>query len=704
MKLKLGKIQTEASADFDSAEFDIGNKAVIMDILRGRMYSNPIWAICREIMCNARDAHREVKQGNKAIHVIFPTSLEPTFIIRDFGPGITPERMREIFVMYGNSTKRSTNRFTGGFGLGSKTPFAYSDTFTVTTITPFDGGLMKRTYVAYIDDTRLGTMSLVEEGITDEPQGTSIIVTVKDGDHHEFMKYVEKTAEYWRIKPKIINDEIEWPKHEVLHKGEGWEYHNTGRYHHSGTPKAIVDGIPYDIDIENVFKDGTHREWGNLSIRLKFKTGEVDLTANREKIDYSKKSVKKLAERILQIQEVMADKVGQGMRDAATLREAMVAWDKVPQRLQSLVSPLWQNLDVRNAVINFNGKGGYVKITEYKLIGDDIKRHTYPDWQRKIRLTKNDRIVENDVPTRGTIGSRLRRFLTENSTVQSVDVVTFVEKDVGGTVTFPAREEAAKSKYWDHMEIVKLSALPLPSRATGPAQVSRPARLKKLVPTHVERGAKWTWAKHPDDKDQFENGRGLYVVLKGKNALLDDTDCPNTLTPDNMHRLSKLIKRPIFAIFKAFARKIGPGWKRVTTELIEKKIEAFKKTRAIRAHLEFGDADGINWICNDKFREMLDDPTSPAHRYSYYAQHRTSFRDVFERFAMLCRIVGQSPPKVQSPLEDEFEERYPLIKTLDDEAYHIRLPIEEAVLYVKAKDASIREQTDTNKGEPECST
>src|SRR5690606_5440739 len=54
-------------------------------------------------------------------------------IIRDFGLGIHPDKMHPTYCVYGATTKENDGNQTGGFGLGSKAPFAYSDHFTVST-------------------------------------------------------------------------------------------------------------------------------------------------------------------------------------------------------------------------------------------------------------------------------------------------------------------------------------------------------------------------------------------------------------------------------------------------------------------------------------------------------------------------------------------------------------------------------------------
>jgi hypothetical protein len=136
----------------------------------------------------------------------------------------------------------------------------------------------------------------------------------------------------------------------------------------------------------------------------------------------------------------------------------------------------------------------------------------------------------------------------------------------------------------------------------------------------------------------------------------------------------------------------------VTKDFLKRKIEAFKRTKAIKAKLEYGNVVGFSWVCSKEFRDKLANPESLAHKYSYYAENRGNFGDFFERFAHLCGIVGVKNPKPRIPLEDQFFEQYPIFKFMDDS--HLsprgRLSLEEAVLYVKAKDAS--------KGETECDT
>src|SRR5579885_1217310 len=154
MRLNEVRPKVETSGELEEQFFSIEDQGMIFDILRNKMYSNPILAICREITSNARDAHREVKTPEVPVQITLPNHLEEYYKVKDFGPGISPDRMTNIFIKYTASTKRGDNVQTGGFGLGAKTPFAYSDSFSVVTV--YNG--IKYDYSCFIDETRVGKM------------------------------------------------------------------------------------------------------------------------------------------------------------------------------------------------------------------------------------------------------------------------------------------------------------------------------------------------------------------------------------------------------------------------------------------------------------------------------------------------------------------------------------------------------------------
>ena len=114
----------------DVKAFAIAQTAEFFTVLSNTLYSNKPLAVIREVLCNAWDSH--IASGVTHIPVNITLDAE-SLTIRDYGRGIHPDNMHQIYCVYGASTKENDGLQTGGFGLGSKAPFAYSDHFTVTT-------------------------------------------------------------------------------------------------------------------------------------------------------------------------------------------------------------------------------------------------------------------------------------------------------------------------------------------------------------------------------------------------------------------------------------------------------------------------------------------------------------------------------------------------------------------------------------------
>lgn len=123
-----------ASAD-EAIDFSIEtDDPALYLMMTDSLYSDKPLAVCREIICNAWDAHIEAGKEDVPIDI----TLKPrddgrvTMIIRDYGFGIPRDMMGPLYGRIGGSSKRSDQRQTGGFGLGCKVPFALAEHFEVT--------------------------------------------------------------------------------------------------------------------------------------------------------------------------------------------------------------------------------------------------------------------------------------------------------------------------------------------------------------------------------------------------------------------------------------------------------------------------------------------------------------------------------------------------------------------------------------------
>jgi hypothetical protein len=109
-------------------EARISDKADFFTLLSSTLYSNQKLAVVREVICNAWDAHIAAGCTDRPIEI---TITKDHFLVQDFGTGIAHDKIGEIYLSYGDSTKTNDGKQTGGFGLGCKAPFAYNDHFEV---------------------------------------------------------------------------------------------------------------------------------------------------------------------------------------------------------------------------------------------------------------------------------------------------------------------------------------------------------------------------------------------------------------------------------------------------------------------------------------------------------------------------------------------------------------------------------------------
>ena len=332
MQLSDNNVYSKESDTFESTNFGLGDTGIIMDFLRKKLYSNPIRVVTQEYLCNARDSHRELGIADRPISVTLPTKDDLSFCVRDFGIGITPDRMENVFAMYGVSTKRMSDLQTGGFGLGCKSFFSYSDSMTVITFNKeahFEGHencMVRREYICFADDSNLGKISLVKEEVSDEERGVMIKIPVNKDDIDTFAKYAKRTCKFWSVIPTgVIPSEIEF-----LDTGTNWATRAGERWGNSNHI-AVVDGIIYKIDKssidnnEKLFSDkcGDVFNYSEVNVVLFFEVGELSLNINRESLDYQKDTVSKILDGFSTFITESVARINKKVATADTFKEAI---------------------------------------------------------------------------------------------------------------------------------------------------------------------------------------------------------------------------------------------------------------------------------------------------------------------------------------------------------------------------------------------
>ena len=201
--------KTETNCNVIGNTFTIKASPLAFDILSSKLYADPVLAIVRELLTNAYDSQKAAGNEDTPIKVHLPDYEENFLSFRDYGLGLSKEDILTIYTSFFNSTKSSNNDFTGCFGLGSKTPFSYTSSFSVNSY--FNG--TKYYYLAIKKDGSPNIYCIKEEN-TDEPNGLEIIIPLKEADkyNNNFNTAINK---YLSFIPEIkvdCNKNISKPK------------------------------------------------------------------------------------------------------------------------------------------------------------------------------------------------------------------------------------------------------------------------------------------------------------------------------------------------------------------------------------------------------------------------------------------------------------------------------------------------------------
>lgn len=266
-------------------EFRIKNSAKAFNILSSGLYANKIRAIIRELSCNAVDSHVDAGKGTVPFDLHLPNSLEPWFAIRDYGTGLTNAQVTNIYTTYFESTKTGSNDFIGALGLGSKSPFSYTDNFTVTAIK--DG--VKGIYTAFINEQGVPSTALMMEEKTDEPNGVEVKFAVDDRyDFSTFASEAQVVYKHFKLRPVVSgNANFKFVDPKYAEKDIIPGVHYTTGDDRRGESVAIMGNIEYPIDIPRADKTlGKLRDLLSCSLVMEFNIGELDFQASREGLSY----------------------------------------------------------------------------------------------------------------------------------------------------------------------------------------------------------------------------------------------------------------------------------------------------------------------------------------------------------------------------------------------------------------------------------
>jgi hypothetical protein len=243
------------------------------------------------------DSHVAAGREGTPFDVHLPTQLEPWFAIRDYGTGLNHDQVTNIYTTYFESTKTASNEFIGALGLGSKSPFSYTDNFTVTAIR--DG--VKGIYSAFINATGVPSIAKMGEEQTTEPSGVEVKFSVNDRwDFDKFRQEARHVYTYFKLRP-VVSDSTEFHFNEVEYETENI-VPGVHSYKDSRRSVAIMGNIAYPIDVPNADKVlGDLRSLLSCGLEFHFGIGQLDFQASREGLSYIPQTIQAIKDKLEEV-------------------------------------------------------------------------------------------------------------------------------------------------------------------------------------------------------------------------------------------------------------------------------------------------------------------------------------------------------------------------------------------------------------------
>jgi len=324
MKLATCDNATEKVGITKVNSFAIEASAKAFTILSDTLYSNKIRAVVRELSTNAYDAHIEVGSVETPFQVSFPTRFDSNFSVRDFGPGLSHEDCMGLYTTYFRSTKTNSNEAVGCLGLGSKSPFAYSDTFTVESV--YQG--MKRVYVAN-KGSDAPEFNLLNEEETNDPSGLCVRVPVRAYDYNTFKYEAESVYSHFYTKP-TCNLEMKYPDYKA-----GIQISDNNWYISKNvTGNFIVMGqVAYPIKSDKFvqkFPEISEFLEKISGLVVTAPIGAVEMTPSREELSYNSTTVNYIVDSLGKVVDTLIEKIAQEIDSCPGIHEARLMYLQMP--------------------------------------------------------------------------------------------------------------------------------------------------------------------------------------------------------------------------------------------------------------------------------------------------------------------------------------------------------------------------------------
>jgi hypothetical protein len=503
-----GKVKISGDVE-ETKTFSIAATPHAYSILSSGIYSNKIRAVIRELSTNAYDAHVFSNKLNIPFNVILPGKFNPTFTIRDYGPGMSEEDIMNLYTTYfqSGSYKIKSNDFVGCLGLGSKSPFAYTRSFSVTSY--YQG---KRTnYALYIGSNGVPNITNMGSEDTLEESGLLVSIPVNNLDFDRFCTEAENVYKYFKIQPNISGNslyKIEDIKYIHESKSGKWKVRLWNGF---DDINIIMGNICYPLNVKSLNSQSDFLETVK-GLDIFVDIGSVNITPSREHLQYDKQTINY----ILDVAEDIANEIKLQVETEISTCKSL--WEARKKRHYlcninkgfNIISTLplkWNNKLLYNDIIYFDSTDTQDSFVFFEKTRR-FKRVALQKPLTNVNCFSNVILVENDIaPKKGAFSRCLKCVRDTHSVVYLFSKIS--QKLIDKLDCLPE-------------EIIKVSSLPKQERIKNDSSVKYASKSKifKYRDTHYNSDyAHWVESEIDLNNGGFYVELGRYLPINIRNGL-----------------------------------------------------------------------------------------------------------------------------------------------------------------------------------------
>lgn len=705
--MRIAKQQTNVKIEggIKPISFGIIFDSAMVNILSNQLYEDKVLAIVRELSTNALDSQTEAGYTGK-FEVHLPNWDDMSFWIRDYGTGMSPDKVNNIYRNYGASDRSESNDFTGCMGLGSKTPFCYhTKTFTVDSW--YNG--VHYQYACFLNEDGMPQIAKMTEELSDEHSGVKVSLPVKKTDVYDFETAAKNVYRFFGDNvPKISGRSVDVEKPKYTLENGNWKFDEN----ESLGMRIVMGNVSYRVNEEALGQLNTaQRQVVNNGFHVYVPIGEVGVTASREGLDYTNRTKTHIRGYINKIIESFNEKAQKDISQCKNLWEARLRFiDYERDNLRGIFD---------STKITYNGKTLFD--TQDNLIDFDqmvkdekveVYHYAYSTWRnpersriRGIRVhSRKPRLYDNDVKIGGFVRSEAE--CKKHST--NVVLIKFAEDHQDMS------KDEIKQEFCDIVglapaDLTLISSIPSPTKHGGGQKRGNTSKVVEYVRRSYGSSKSIYWKNINVNMDDG----GIYVEFYRFNVRLNG-DKTHGKHPNSLDKYIKHLEEigitvpPIYGVKSAHIHNFDKNSKwenfydwalnQVRAKANGKPLFALKKYKHELDRLGSGGYHSRNkW------------ELSYIHRLASYCNERTQLHQFSKKVKEVedlakdwnnvvdiikaCNLFGIEIEKDQTNyidlygMEELVYAHYPLLKLINTN-YSSRIPYEHVALYINSVDGN----------------